>query len=548
MCILLPLWYLSPFIKGVGGFLTGLATGVASCVALPVTGVCVGAYQVTRGVVNSAEAVSAASQGMVWNEDTREWFYYRLDDEADQVKNIEEQRKKESDGGATTDGPLRQVKDDTYYNLLGVPTNANQSQIKKAYYIKARKCHPDKGGSPEKFQELGHAYQVLANEQTRAAYDRDGLDDNTENKLHMKDIDPFVFFAVMFGSEGVQPYIGELWIASKAETFLKDSRMAQELAANMKQDGTETDDPEKQSRREEHVKQLLEEDEFAQRRRQVTCALNLRRRIQPYVESDDVMDESEFVVTVQAEAAKICQSSFGHVFCTTIGKTLELEATEFLGFSRSIFGSWDAHSASFQKQAATLSNNVKVINAGITAIRAGSQAIKEVESVQKQQMEQAKQNLDGKAASPLDSNNAKETMEKLEDTLPAILELAWAFNVRDITRTLKKVCHKLFHDASVDREIRWKRAEAVRIFGREFYAIGKASETTKNLNSNRGDKDEIKLRAEIAAMTTLAKAQGQEISEQEAELLIRQQRQMKQASKRATSQSQQPDESKQACL
>ena len=149
---------------GVGGFLTGLATGVASCVALPVTGVCVGAYQVTRGVVNSAEAVSAASQGMVWNEDTREWFYYRLDEEAEQVKSIEEKRKKEGDSGATTNGPLRQVKDETYYKLLGVPTNANQAQIKKAYYIKARKCHPDKGGSPEKFQELGHAYQVLANE------------------------------------------------------------------------------------------------------------------------------------------------------------------------------------------------------------------------------------------------------------------------------------------------------------------------------------------------------------------------------------------------
>ncbi len=350
----------------------------------------------------------------------------------------------------------------------------------------------------------------------------------------MKDIDPYVFFAVMFGSEAVQPYIGELWIASKAETFLKDSKMAQELAANMKHDGSETDDPEKQSRREEHVKQLLEEDEFSQRKRQVNCALNLRRRIQPFVESEDQMDESEFVVTVQAEAAKVCQSCFGHVFCTTIGRTLELEATEFLGFSKSIFGSWDAHAASFQKQTASFSNNVKVINAGITAIRAGSQAMKEVESVQKQHMEQTKQNPDGKTPSPLDSNNAKETMEKLEDTLPAILELAWAFNVRDITRTLRKVCHKLFHDASVAREVRWRRAEAIRIFGREFYAIGKASETTKNLNSSRGDKDEIKLRAEIAAMTTLAKAQGQEISEQEAEFLIRQQRQMKQTSMNAT--------------
>ena len=361
--------------------------------------------------------------------------------------------------------------------------------------------------------------------ETRAAYDRDGLDDSTENKLQMKDIDPYVFFAVMFGSEAVQPYIGELWIASKAETLLKDSKMAQELATNMK-NGAPADDPEAQSKREEHVRQLLEEDEFAQRKRQVNCAINLRRRIQPFVDGEDGMDESEFVVMVQAEAAKICQTSFGHVFCTAIGKTLELEAIEFLGFSKNVFGNWDAHAASFQKQAASWSNNIKVINAGIAAVRAGSQAMKQVEKAQKE--DQTSATSDGKPASPFDSNQTKETMEKLEDTLPAILELAWAFNVRDINRTLKKVCHKLFYDASVEKEIRWKRAEAVRILGREFFAIGKASEITRNLSENGGDKDEIKLRAEIAAMTTLAKAQGQEISEKEAEFLIRQQRQMKQ--------------------
>ncbi len=66
---------------GVTGFLTGLATGVASCVALPITGVCVGAYQVGRGMANSAEAIRASRQGMQWNPTTREWYYYYLDQE-----------------------------------------------------------------------------------------------------------------------------------------------------------------------------------------------------------------------------------------------------------------------------------------------------------------------------------------------------------------------------------------------------------------------------------------------------------------------------------
>lgn len=114
------------------------------------------------------QAVSASSQGMVWNEDSRVWFYYQLDEDAEQVKEIEEQKKREGDDKTSASGPSRTVKDDTFYKLLGVPTNANQSQIKKAYYLKARKCHPDKNprdpSAPGRFQELGHAYQVLANE------------------------------------------------------------------------------------------------------------------------------------------------------------------------------------------------------------------------------------------------------------------------------------------------------------------------------------------------------------------------------------------------
>ena len=39
----------------------------------------------------------------------------------------------------------------------------------------------------------------------------------------------------MFGSDAVQPYIGELWIANKADSFMKDSSMAQEMAAGLQQ-------------------------------------------------------------------------------------------------------------------------------------------------------------------------------------------------------------------------------------------------------------------------------------------------------------------------
>ena len=36
------------------------------------------------------------------------------------------------------------VVDSTYYALLGVSTDASAAQIRKAYYQRARSCHPDK--------------------------------------------------------------------------------------------------------------------------------------------------------------------------------------------------------------------------------------------------------------------------------------------------------------------------------------------------------------------------------------------------------------------
>jgi molecular chaperone DnaJ len=65
-----------------------------------------------------------------------------------------------------------------YYEILGVDKKATAEELKKAYRQMAMKHHPDKNpGNKEaehKFKEANEAYDVLKDEQKRAAYDRFG--------------------------------------------------------------------------------------------------------------------------------------------------------------------------------------------------------------------------------------------------------------------------------------------------------------------------------------------------------------------------------------
>jgi molecular chaperone DnaJ len=67
-----------------------------------------------------------------------------------------------------------------YYEVLGVPRDADTQQIKKAYRKLAREHHPDVNDNDpeceEKFKEATEAYEILCDEQKRAAYDTYGHD------------------------------------------------------------------------------------------------------------------------------------------------------------------------------------------------------------------------------------------------------------------------------------------------------------------------------------------------------------------------------------
>jgi len=67
------------------------------------------------------------------------------------------------------------MEEDTHYQLLELPENATDEEIKKAYRKLSLKYHPDRnGGNPEmvsKFQKINEAYEILGDAGSRKTYD-----------------------------------------------------------------------------------------------------------------------------------------------------------------------------------------------------------------------------------------------------------------------------------------------------------------------------------------------------------------------------------------
>ncbi|MBS1990340.1 MAG: molecular chaperone DnaJ [Cyanobacteria bacterium SZAS LIN-3] len=63
-----------------------------------------------------------------------------------------------------------------YYEVLGLSRGATGDEIKKSFRNRARQLHPDnkESGDEAAFKELAEAYEVLSDEQKKAAYDRYG--------------------------------------------------------------------------------------------------------------------------------------------------------------------------------------------------------------------------------------------------------------------------------------------------------------------------------------------------------------------------------------
>jgi molecular chaperone DnaJ len=96
-----------------------------------------------------------------------------------------------------------------YYEVLGVPRDVSEEDLKKAYRRMALKYHPDKNpgdkNAEEKFKEVSEAYDVLRDGNKRASYDRYGhgaFDGGGSGPAGWGGSNPFDIFREVFGGGG----------------------------------------------------------------------------------------------------------------------------------------------------------------------------------------------------------------------------------------------------------------------------------------------------------------------------------------------------------
>ena len=134
-----------------------------------------------------------------------------------------------------------------YYEVLGLPREASEAEIKKAYRRLARDHHPDANpddsGAEERFKELTEAYEVLSNPESRRAYDTYGHQIPRAGAGTRGAADPFGgfqdIFETFFGDRFGGPSGGSFFGGSRAPNRGSDTEVEVEVTLREAASGVE---------------------------------------------------------------------------------------------------------------------------------------------------------------------------------------------------------------------------------------------------------------------------------------------------------------------
>lgn len=457
---------------GVTGFFKGLATGVCGAVGLTLGGVVAGATQIARGIYNTPEALQmAATARKRWDAEQGLWVDDFCNLREDWAKAETMEHESSDDEGGDDARPSRKVADTSFYDILEVKPNATASEIKKNYYKVALKLHPDKNqNDPEasrKFQKLAQAYQVLSDPKLREKYDQNGVDAISDQAL--PNIDPGLFFGMLFGAEQFEKYIGKLYLAMQSDHIAKDLQRDFERHQAGQESGRDVIGQSIEREMKWGDKKIRRQ----QFHREVTCAVQLVSRLDRWVMG---RNQDGWTTGVLQETAELAQVSFGGRLLRTIGWVYECSADQFIA---SCWGNFTVDGQLQSWKDGMHSTEVKI--KAMSSVAKSGLAVKEMTDAAGSGMsdeDQAKRDA-----------AARQALTSLEGSLPVFLQAIWDISQMDIESTVYKVCDRALKDISVPWQIRYRRAIALKRLGQIFRDAGQVE--LKDLNNAQIAKQQL---------------------------------------------------------